>query len=129
MTNKPIRCFDGNAQPHEAFWRMRNAAETGGDPEIELYGVISEYSWFDDDITPKMFKDDLYKLGNGGPITVRIDFAGRRRDRCQCHALDHDRLPRTHHDPYRWVGCQRGGHHRNGRAKGAHHGYCLHDDS
>ncbi len=73
---KPIRCFDGNAQPHEPFWRVRNSAETGGDPELEFYGVISEYSWFDDDITPKLFKDALYKLGNGGPITVRIDSPG-----------------------------------------------------
>jgi hypothetical protein len=49
MSHNPIRCFDGNAQPHEPFWRARNAAETGGEPEIELYGVISEYSWFEDD--------------------------------------------------------------------------------
>lgn len=76
MRNKPIRCFDGNAKPHEPFWRMRNAAETGGESEMELYGVISEYSWMDDEITPKLFKDDLYKLGNGGPITVRIDSPG-----------------------------------------------------
>jgi ATP-dependent Clp protease protease subunit len=76
MTKQPFRCFDGNAQPHEPFWRARNAVETGGDPELEFYGVISEYSWFDDDITPKLFKDSLYKLGNGGPITVRIDSPG-----------------------------------------------------
>ncbi len=77
MSNpKPIRCFDGNAAPHEPFWRLRNASETGGEPEMELYGVISEYSWSEDDITPKLFKDDLYKLGNGGPITVRIDSPG-----------------------------------------------------
>ncbi len=56
----PIRCFEGNAKPHEPFWRMRNAAETeSGEAEVELYGVISEYSWFEDDITPKLFKDDL----------------------------------------------------------------------
>lgn len=73
---KPIRCFDGNAKPHEPFWTLRNSAETGGDPELELYGVISEYSWLEDDVTPKKFKDDLYKLGNGGPITVRIDSPG-----------------------------------------------------
>ena len=74
--SQPIRCFDGQAQPHEPFWRARNAAETGGDPELEFYGPISEYSWLDDEITPKIFKDQLYKLGNGGPITVRIDSPG-----------------------------------------------------
>lgn len=74
--NNPIRCFDGNAKPHEPFWRLRNATETGEDPELEFYGYISEYSWFEDDITPKKFKDDLYALGNGGPITVRLNSGG-----------------------------------------------------
>lgn len=74
--NNPIRCFDGNAQPHEPFWRLRNAAETGGDPEIEFNGWISEYSWFEDDITPEKFKKDLQALGNGGPVTVRINSGG-----------------------------------------------------
>lgn len=76
----PIRCFQGYAQPHEPFWTIRNAAETGGDPEIEFYGVISEYYWFDDDITPGMFKDDLYKIGKGGPITLRIHSPGGAPD-------------------------------------------------
>ena len=70
----PIRCFEGTAQPHEPFWRMRN--EAGADPEMELYGAISEYSWFDDDVTPQMFKADLNKLGHGGPITLRINSPG-----------------------------------------------------
>jgi len=75
--HKPIRCFEGDAKPHEPFWRMVNAAESeSGEAEIELYGVISEYSWFEDDITPKKFKEDLYVLGGGGPITVRIDSSG-----------------------------------------------------
>lgn len=76
MEHKPIRCFEGNAKPYERFWVMRNEAETGGEPEMEFYGIISEYSWFEDDITPKMFKDDLYALGKGGPITLRIDSPG-----------------------------------------------------
>ena len=74
--NDPIRCFEGTTKPHEAFWRMRNAAETDGDPELEFYGYISEYSWFEDDITPKKFKDDLYALGNGGPVTIRLNSGG-----------------------------------------------------
>jgi ATP-dependent Clp protease, protease subunit len=76
LRREPLRIFDGNAKPHERFWSMRNAAETGGDPEMELYGVISEYSWFEDDVTPKMFKDDLYNLGKGGPLTMRIHSPG-----------------------------------------------------
>ncbi len=75
--NQPFRCFDGDAKPHEPFWRLRNAEESPeGEPEMEMYGYISEYSWFEDDITPKMFKDDLYLLGKGGPITIRINSGG-----------------------------------------------------
>lgn len=73
--HEPIRCFEGTARPHEPFWQLRNAVG-GAEPEMELYGYISEYSWFDDEITPKMFKDDLYRLGGGGPITVRMNSGG-----------------------------------------------------
>jgi len=46
---EPMRCFEGEAKPHEPFWRFRDAVEQEGDePEMELYGYISEYSWFDD---------------------------------------------------------------------------------
>lgn len=69
---EPIRCFPGNALPHEPFWRMRNAVETGGDPEMEFDGVISEYSWEGDEITPQRFKSDLYGLGHGGPVTMKL---------------------------------------------------------
>ena len=72
---EPIRCFEGSAKPHEPFWAVRNAVDDK-DPEIELYGYISEYSWFEDDITPGMFQKDLYDVGKGGPITVRINSYG-----------------------------------------------------
>lgn len=35
---------------------------------LELNGTIAEESWFDDDVTPQMFKDELFS-GNG-PVTV-----------------------------------------------------------
>lgn len=75
MDKLPVRCFDGNAKPHEPFWSWRNVAE-GEEPEMELYGYVSEYSWWEDDITPKMFKDDLLKIGKKGPITLRIHSGG-----------------------------------------------------
>ena len=74
--NQPIRCFEGKAQPHESFWTFRAASETGGEPTLEFYGVISEWSWLDDEITPKKFKDELNRVGGGGPLTVRIDSPG-----------------------------------------------------
>jgi len=73
----PIRCFEGTAQPYEPFWRFVNAAESkSGQAELELYGVLSEHSWLGDEITPKKFKDDLYKFGGGGPILIKINSPG-----------------------------------------------------
>ena len=103
---QPIRCFEGSQEAHQAFWKWRNlepqinsnavadeanvwrsirpsssspinaAAGDEGEAELELYGYISEWSWWEDDITPKMFQDDLYRYGKGGPITVRINSWG-----------------------------------------------------
>lgn len=72
----PIRCFEGNAQPHEAFWAWKNEAQAEVEPVMELYGYISEYSWFEDEVTPEMFKKDLYRYGSGGPITIKMNSYG-----------------------------------------------------
>lgn len=63
------------------FWKWRNQLPTPDTDEsqtaervLELYGTIAEESWFDDDITPRMFKDEL--LGGKGPITVWINSPG-----------------------------------------------------
>mgnify|MGYP005811759915 CR=1 FL=1 len=77
MPKEPIRVIEGTARPYEPFWSLRNAAESeSGEPEIEFYGFISEYSWFDDDITPKKFKEDLNRIGGGKPVTVRMNSGG-----------------------------------------------------
>lgn len=55
------------------FWKWTNQAETE-ERILELNGTIAEESWFDDDITPRMFKEELYS-GNG-PITVWINSPG-----------------------------------------------------
>lgn len=71
--NTPLRVFDGPHQPHEPFWTVKN---TAAEPEIEFYGYISEYSWYEDDITPAKFKDDLNAAGSGGPVTIRMNSGG-----------------------------------------------------
>lgn len=72
-----FRAFEGQAQPHEPFWRIIDQAESeSGQAELELYGVLSEYSWFEDDISPKKFKDDLYRVGKGGPVLLKINSPG-----------------------------------------------------
>ena len=54
----------------------KNTAETEPDAErvLELNGTIAEESWFDDDITPAMFKDELFS--GSGPITIWINSPG-----------------------------------------------------
>ena len=39
-----------------------------------LNGTIAEESWFDDDITPQLFKEEL--MGGSGDITVWINSPG-----------------------------------------------------
>ena len=41
---------------------------------LELRGTIASESWYDDDVTPKMFKDEL--LSGNGDITVYINSPG-----------------------------------------------------
>jgi len=75
--HNPIRIFEGSHDPYEPFWRILDADQSeSGEAEIEFYGYISEYSWFEDDITPKKFKEGLYSSGKGGPVTVRMNSGG-----------------------------------------------------
>ena len=58
------------------FWVWKNTAETEVDEGrvLELNGTIAEESWFDDDITPAMFKEELF--AGSGPITIWINSPG-----------------------------------------------------
>ena len=62
------------------FWKWTNLAPETGQAEenvervLELYGTIAENSWFDDDVTPQMFRDELF-AGNG-PVTIWINSPG-----------------------------------------------------
>ena len=53
------------------FWNW------AGDPssrELFLYGTIAEESWFDDDVTPEMFRSEL--MSGTGPVTVWLSSPG-----------------------------------------------------
>lgn len=61
------------------FWKWTRAtAQADGESEpervLELYGTIAEESWFDDDVTPQMFRDELF-AGNG-PVTIWLNSPG-----------------------------------------------------
>lgn len=68
------------------FWKWKNqtvprVSNQEGNPEEEavervlsLNGTIAEDSWFDDDVTPAMFRDEL--MSGNGDITVWINSPG-----------------------------------------------------
>ena len=56
-------------------WKKVKNQETGAEERIlELSGTIAEDSWFDDDVTPQLFKDELNS--GTGDITVWINSPG-----------------------------------------------------
>ena len=59
------------------FWKWKNQAATETAPAertLFLNGTIAEESWFDDDVTPQLFKEEL--MGGSGDITVWINSPG-----------------------------------------------------
>ena len=64
----------------DKFWKWKQRKVINQDNTestervLELRGTIAEESWFADDITPKMFKDEL--LSGKGDITVYINSPG-----------------------------------------------------
>jgi ATP-dependent Clp protease protease subunit len=78
MKNKqPMRVIEGSTNPFEAFWKFTDAAQSeSGEVELEFFGPISEYSWWGDEVTPDMFKNELYQKGGGKPVTVLVNSPG-----------------------------------------------------
>ena len=63
------------------FWKWKNRMVTNQENQMTteertlfLNGTIAEESWFDDDITPQLFKDEL--MSGSGDITVWINSPG-----------------------------------------------------
>ena len=55
------------------FWNWKNRTETA-ERTLFLNGTIAEESWFDDDVTPQLFKNEL--MSGSGNITVWINSPG-----------------------------------------------------
>ena len=63
--------------PTKKFWKWKNQAATETTPAertLFLNGTIAEESWFDDEVTPQLFKDEL--MSGSGDITVWINSPG-----------------------------------------------------
>ena len=61
------------------FWNWKTVRNDESESEVservlELYGTIAEESWFDDDITPAMFREELFS--GTGPVTIFINSPG-----------------------------------------------------
>jgi ATP-dependent Clp protease protease subunit len=60
---------------NKKFWQWKNQSEDEGRARIlELSGTIAEESWFDDDVTPEQFKDELF--ADSGEVTIWINSPG-----------------------------------------------------
>ena len=58
------------------FWNFVKNAASPATGELYLYGVISGYTWYGDEITPKKFKADLDALGEITQLNIYIDSDG-----------------------------------------------------
>lgn len=56
------------------FWNWVRDETNPEERTLRLEGAIAEESWFDDEITPAVFKDEL--MSGSGPITVWINSPG-----------------------------------------------------
>ena len=58
------------------FWNWKNQADEDRSVErvLELNGTIAEESWFDDDVTPQMFRNEL--MSGSGPVTIWVNSPG-----------------------------------------------------
>ena len=59
------------------FWKWKNQAQTETTPAqrtLYLNGTIAEESWFDDDVTPQLFKEELNS--GSGDVVVWINSPG-----------------------------------------------------
>jgi Protease subunit of ATP-dependent Clp proteases len=56
------------------FWKWKNQSDTLVERTLFLNGTIAEDSWFDDDVTPSIFKNEL--MSGKGDITVWINSPG-----------------------------------------------------
>ncbi len=107
--------------PMKNFWKWKNQAQTETAPaERTLYlnGTIAEESWFDDDVTPQLFKEEL--MSGDGDITVWINSPGGDCvAAAQIYNMLMDYPPRCDRED-RWHRGVRRIRHRHGGHQGPH---------
>ena len=64
---------------NKKFWNWKNQTSPPDEDEctervLEIYGTIAEESWFEDDVTPQMFRDELF--AGKGPVVIWLNSPG-----------------------------------------------------
>ena len=64
---------------NKKFWNWKNQtsppdADECAERVLEIYGTIAEESWFEDDVTPQMFRDELF--AGKGPVVIWLNSPG-----------------------------------------------------
>lgn len=64
---------------NKKFWNWKNQtsppdADESAERVLEIYGTIAEESWFEDDVTPQMFRDELF--AGKGPVVIWLNSPG-----------------------------------------------------
>ena len=64
---------------NKKFWNWKNYtsppdAVESAERVLEIYGTIAEESWFEDDVTPQMFRDELF--AGKGPVVIWLNSPG-----------------------------------------------------
>lgn len=72
---KPEQAKPRNKNEINKFWSV-TAAVNDKPAVLILYGDISSYSWWGDEITPREFDEDLRTIGDVSEIVVRINSGG-----------------------------------------------------
>ena len=57
---------------NQKFWNW--ARDADGSRELRFEGAIAEESWYDDDVTPAAFRNELF--AESGPVTIRMNSPG-----------------------------------------------------
>lgn len=58
------------------FWKLQNAVDTNNSSELILEGHIASESWFGDEVTPQLFRDELKTMNVQNGLTVVINSGG-----------------------------------------------------
>lgn len=65
-----------NGPRNEHFWRLENSAASPGTADLYLYGTLASETWWGDEVTPGMFREELEAMGKVDTINVHINSGG-----------------------------------------------------